>query len=249
MKRIVFWVGGFLVVLFVVLPMAAGPTDLGAVLRYLPAGWWHFLRRNLPQLAWNWSLIGMVLTCSAILVVLGNWLLAAFYRQMQQLRHSNQKVARWRWRWTASLYVALWLAFIVAFAATGVFRHTTWLMDEKEPWYHERVQSYYELKTAVVTIATLMMDTDADLEKMRKAVASEWAWRRRAGLLCDEFNIVFYANSSGKVEAFVVIPREEQLLKQGYFAASIPDQPDPMRPLKDLKRTIAELDAKFPGRQ
>src|SRR5690349_4597901 len=102
MKRIVFWGGGFLVALLVVLPMAAGPTDLGAVLRYLPAGWWHFLRRNLPQLTWNWSLIGMVLMCSAILVVLGNWLLTAFYRQMHQLRHQDSNAVRWCWRWTAS---------------------------------------------------------------------------------------------------------------------------------------------------
>ena len=248
MKRAILWVFGVVFVLLLLLPLVSNSNLFRAALSCLPLGWLHFLKRNVPQLTWNWSLIGMVFVCSAILLFLGNRQLSALYGQIQQ-RGADRTGTPWRWQWTASLYIALWLVFVTAFAAAGVFRHTTWLMEEQGPWYEERLNSYNELRVADGTIQQLLLENGGDLKKTQKALQAEGRWRYNSKVFCEEFEVIFYGNSNGQLETYVLIPRNPQLLKKGHFFVFPADQPSVEKPISELEHTIAELDAKYPGKQ
>lgn len=213
-KRLMAWICvvplGLLMLLF--LPaLAASRTPAGAVLTCLPLGWWHFLQRNLPQLTCNWNLIATGIICSALLVVVGNWLVGALFRQIQQSVCPDQPVKLWRWRWTIGMYAAVWLLFAIAFGATGVFRHTTWLMDYHQPWYQERINSYIEIRMIDSMLQELLLENNRDIQATRKSFLSEKSYRRRQTLVADEFEVVFYADQSNKVAAYVIVPRNLQL--------------------------------------
>jgi len=249
-KRIIAWicwgVPGLYLLLFL-LPVAATPTPLGAVLTHLPLGWWAFLRRNLPQMTWNGNLIATGILCSAGVIVIGNWLLAALFKQIQQARHPEQTARPWRWRWTMGFYVAVWLLFAMAMGATGVFRHTTWLRADDQPWFQERVNASLEMREVAVDLR-ILQDDNPGIEATRKAFLHEPpVGRQLQKLLAEEFNVLFYAGQSNQVAAFIIIPRIPQLQAKGKFAVSLPGTGEfQERPLAELPQTIADMDAKYP---
>jgi hypothetical protein len=248
-KRSYFWAGGMLLgllTLLLLLPLFAGPTRTGAFLIHLPLGWWHFLGRNVHQITVNWSLIGTWLICSVLVVVVGNFLLRALFSQFQHTLQVSQPPRRWRWRWTICIYCGIWLLFAIAFGAAGVLRHTTWLMENHQPWYQERMNYYAELRMADGAVQQLLLENSDDLESTRKAFAGERSNRRQRILMADEFNVIFYGDKSNKVAAYLIIPRLPQLVTKARFGASIPGTNDLVRPLSDLQKTIAELDAAYP---
>lgn len=247
MKRAVLIVTVSSFVLLFLLPIAASRTAFGALLTWLPFGWFVFLKRNLPLISTNWSLIGMVLLCSAILLLLGHWFLRALFNQIQINQSAGQNV-RWRFRWGLSIYAGIWLLFVIVFGASGLFRQTTWLLNEERPWYKERLNSYRELRAADFTVHECMLDTDEDLEKTRAAILSEKTHRQKP--FFEQFEVLLYANENNKVEAYVLIPRNDRLLRQGRFAVvSLLDRSDFDRPISDLRRTIAQLDARYPKKR
>ncbi len=234
--------------LLLLLPLATGPTPLGGVLRCLPLGWLHFLQRNIPEVTFNWSLILTGVICSCLVVVLGNLLLRAVFTQVQCPAGPGQPVRRWPWRWTLCIYALVWLLFMIAFGAAGVFRHTAWLIDYRGPWYRERLSHYSELRQAELTVHMLIQDEGEDLEQARKAfysAPSEW---QRTTLLADEFNVIFYGNSSNNVAAYLIIPRAPESSRDAQFVASIPGENELFRPLSELPSTVARLDNAYPHR-
>jgi hypothetical protein len=237
-----------LLFLFFLLAFAASPTTPGAVIRCLPMGWWHFLQRNTPLMSWNWGLIATGLICSVLVVAVGNGLLRALFAQLQQSRHSNQPLRHWPWRWTVCGYILVWLLFAIAFGATGVLRHTTWLMSYRQPWFQESMHPYSSLKMADLDIRTLVLDTGGDLQATRKAFYSHPSYRRRQTLMVDEFDVIFYGDTSNKVAAYLMVPRRPQPESTGRFGASIPGAKELIRPISDLGTTIAELEAAYPER-
>ena len=240
-KRIIKWMGGAVLGLFL-LPIVAGNPPLPSLL----FGWWAFLRRNLPQMTWNWNLIATGIVCSAGVIVVGNWLLASLFKQIQRTRHPERTARPWRWRWTMGLYVAVWLLFAIAMGATGVFRHTTWLLADDQPWFEERTHVYRELKDAATDLQMLLGDNPG-IETARKAFFKQPSLRSQQTLLADEFNVLFYTGRSNQVAACIIIPRTPQLLAKGEFATSLPETGEfKTRPLAELPQIIADMDAKYP---
>lgn len=247
------WIGGLFlgfILLVILLPIMASPSPPGDVLEYLPLGWWHFLRRNVSQITWNWSLIVTGIICSVVVVVLGNWLFQNLSNQIQQALHPGQPPQRWRWRWTICLYAGLWLLFAIAFGASGLLRHTTWLLNNREPWYQRRSNAYAELRSLDVDIRTMALDNDDDLAATRKAFYTQLSYRRRATSLSEEFDVIFYGDRSNKVAAYLMVPRNPELVARGKFCVSIPNGTnlvsDLIRPISELQKTIAELELKYP---
>lgn len=250
MERRYVWLSGILLGFFflvVLLPFALSPTPLaGGFLRYLPFGWWHFLQRNLSQMTFNWSLIGTGLVCSAGVIVLGNWLVRAVFSQVQKSLHPDQPFRCWRWRWTICFYAAVWLLFTIALGAAGILRHTTWLRDYHEPWYQERLNPYAEFRSVGGAVEQLALENGQDLEATRKAFRSQSSYRRENMLISDEFNVIFYGDRSNKIAAYLLIPRNPQLVAHGEFSASIRGTNNLVRPMSELQRTITELDTAYP---
>jgi hypothetical protein len=248
-KRLIAWMCGVplvLLMLLFLLALGVSYTPAGAVLMCLPLGWWHFLQRNLPQMTCNRNLIVTGTICSVLLVVAGNLLLGVLFRQVQQSVRPDQPARPWRWRWTVGLYAAVWLLFAIAIGTTGIFRHTTWLMDYPQPWYQERLNSYSEIRMLDMNLQELLLENNQDIQATRKGFLGERSYRRRHMLLADEFDVIFFADKSNKVAAYVIIPRNPQLVAKGEFGASIPGNNDLVRPVSELQRTLADLDAAYP---
>ena len=232
---------GFLLLL-ILPPVAASPTPLGAIMTRLPFGWWHFLKRNFPQLTINWGMIGTGVVCSVLIIVLANWFLRALFQQFSRTTSGSAPPRRWLWRWTTCLYCAMWLLFGTAFGATGVLRHTTWLMEYHQPWY--RMNFFFELRIVDGFVRQLISENNEDLESTRKALRRKKSIRGQT-LVADEFNVIFYGDRSNKVVAYLIIPRDPQLLSKGKFGASMPGSNEFVRPSSELQQTIAIQDEAY----
>jgi len=246
MKFLLF-LGVLLFLAFNIFLVALGfPAPLVRIPYELVTGWWRFLGRNLPQLTVNWSLIGMASVCSAILVGLGHWLLAAIYRQ---LRRAEAAPTGWRWRWTIIGYAGIWLLFAICLGATGLFQHTSWLLQEKKPWYQPWLNPYSELRSAEGAIQQILLENNGEIDKTRAAFQIFPATPRRAGsveLLSDRFDAILYANTNHQVEAWVLIPRDWDTAKARYFSVSA--EQFQVLPLSDLQSTLVKLDSKYSNR-
>lgn len=244
-KRLAVWIVGLLFLVLFGLPLAASRTPTGAVLTNLPFGWWRFLKRNIPQITYDWGLIGTGAICTVLVLVVGNWFLGALCGQLQKRPETNKPPRKWRWSWTVSLYAAVWCLFLIAFGAAGVLRHTTWLLNYNQPWYAERVNSYVELRMADSTVEELLLENGQDWGKTRAAILAERGYRRTRNPICEDFNVILYSDGSNKVAAYLIIPRNPKLLAKGNFAASAPDRRELIRPLSQFKDTLSEMDAKY----
>ncbi len=238
------FLGAFFILLL--LPVAASPTAFGAVLSSLPLGWWHFLKRNISQVTWSWSLIATSLICSVGIFFLGNWLLRALWAQIQQRAHPGQPRQHWPWRWTICIYAGVWLMFAITLGAGGVFRHTSWLLNYRQPWYQARDNSFVRFRQLEGEVRLLALENEEDLTATRKAFYQQTTYRHPQSLIADEFNVIFYGNISNKVAGFLMIPREPKMLARGEFGVSIPGQNDLIRPISELPRALAKLDSAYP---
>jgi len=244
--RVIVGILGSLVLLPILLPVAAGPTNIGAVLKTLPFGWWYFLKRNIPQLTLDWGLVGTGIICTMGVLVLGNWFMGALFRQLQPPQSGGKPTRKWRWAWSWGVYAAMWILFLIAFGAAGVLRHTTWLLNAREPWYEERLNAYTELRIAEGKLEQLMFEADQDLEKTRRAIVGERGYRNSRRPLCEDFNIILYGNHSNRVNGYLIVPRNPKLLAKGNFAAWTPDQPASILPLTQLRETMSRMEAEHP---
>ena len=245
--RRILWVVGLIVALFFLWPLALDRTPVGAMLTYLPVGWWLFLERNIPQISFNRGLVTTCVVLSALVLGLGNWFLSVLCQQAQ-IRSQPGKVPRkWRWRWTAGLYASVWLLFLTAFGAAGVLRHTAWLLDYNQPWYEKRGYSYRLLSDADSAVFQILIDDDQDLESTRKALPAAKYWSE-TNPLCEDFNVILYGDSSNKVAGCLIIPRDTKLLDKGGFAFLDPQGGRLVKPLSELPQLVLEMDAKYPSK-
>lgn len=233
---------GILLILAILLPYLAKPGSFAAVLKTIPFGWWHFLKRNIPQLTYDWGLAATALVCTAGLLFLGNWLMGALCRQFQTAAPSVS-ARRWKWSWSLAVYAAIWLLFVVAFGAAGVFRHATWLYRSTEPWHEERLNFYLELSIASGEVEQCIFESKHDLQKARETLASVGGHRRGERLLAEDFNIILFPGKSNKVAAYVIIPRNPKLLAKANFATGTPTGSHEVLPLSELEPTIAKWES------
>jgi hypothetical protein len=245
--RPILWIAGLFLVLFLVWPFAISRTPMGAMLTYLPVGWWLFLKRNIPQIGVNWGLIITGVICSSLVLVLGNWLLSFLYEQLQVRSRPGDPARKWRWRWSAGLYAALWLLFLIAFGATGLFRHTAWLLSYKQPWYERTGFDYEQLFEANLTMLHLVDDNKEDFEMTRKAVLEESTYWSVRNPISEDYNVILYGDASNKVSTYLIIPRHPKSLATAEFGVTgLPDGGRLFKPLSDLPQLLSNMDAKYP---
>jgi hypothetical protein len=226
------------------LPVLAGlHSPLEAILTQLPLGWFHFLKHNWPQITWNWRLIATGVVCSAVIVVLGQWLLNSLFKHVLAA-HPSMASRPWRWRWTLSGYAALWLLFIIAFGAAGVFRHATWLMSYPRPWYEIRPGGD-DLRMVDGRIALLATENRWDLPATRRAFLREEFHDPARWPLAEDYEVLFYGDQSNHLAAYVILRRNWPGGMKKQFDASDLDTTFMLKPISELPQTISNLDATF----
>ena len=244
MKRFLLWACA-VIIAALLSPFIMGPLTVRALFECLPLGWWHFLKRNVTHLGLNWTVIASGIFCSLILLGLGHLLFRALYRQAQQLQPERPSRS-WRTRWTASIYLCVWLLFIIAFGAGGAFRHIVWLSEEPGPWFEPRNNTWIELRMAELSVRELLLDEGDDLRKTQEGLCAIEP-RTGRGLFCERFNVLLFANATNGVVAYVIVPREPQPIQRGLFLVAMPDEPSSIHLLERLPSTLAMLETNYPA--
>src|SRR6267154_3500955 len=186
--RLIFAILG-IILLLMFLPVAALSTNTGAVIRVVPLGWWHFLERNIPQITYDRGLIATGILCSAAGLLLVNWLMCAMFNQFRATQGVIKSPLRWRWSWSVSLYATIWILFLINCGSAGLWQHIKLLLNSRQPWYEERLNSYVVVRSADSVVQNLMLEHDGNLEKVRKAVTTEYSYSRPRDLLIENFDI------------------------------------------------------------
>jgi hypothetical protein len=244
--RRILWLVVSMLLLIIFLPLFARGIYPGDILTCLPDGWWFFLKRNIPQVTFNRGLVTTGVICSALALVLANWFMSNLCEQVQIRSQPGQPARKWRWRWSVGLYASIWLLFLIAFGAAGVWRHTTWFWNNNQPLYVERKNPYRELSFADDIISQILKDNHEDLQRTRKAILSGPNWRDQGNPLCEEYDVILYGDSRNQVAACLIIPRQLKSRAEGIFGFSDPQEEGLVKPLSQLPQLVSEMDGKYP---
>jgi hypothetical protein len=111
------------VLLFILLSIVDGSGVRTPPAMMLLVGWATFLPSRIPRATVNWSGVGMMLLCLALVAGLthnfGSW-----------LWRSCGRTEPWRLRWTAAGLAVVILMFVAGMAVTGVAHQVGWLITE-----------------------------------------------------------------------------------------------------------------------
>lgn len=209
-------------VLFVLLLLLLDFIGLGGLLQpiwILFAGWIAFLARVVPQITINWSGIGMVVVCSALVIGgmhwLGQWLYAHWVRQ-----GSPDADVRWRWTWTASLYGGLWLLFLAAMGVTGVVHQVGWLAATKEPLYVERYRFsilYAHLQDAATYLAMAADETDWKTAETRLLFHATEITHVRTPRPLEDLHAIYLEKAPDELDAVILFHRDPNKAEKSGF--------------------------------
>jgi hypothetical protein len=193
-------------------------TPLGrASIAEVPFGWFHFIGRTLPNMTFNWSGIGMVVLCSAVVLFVLQRFLSWLYLA---LAPSAERPSAWQWRWTLALYAFFWILFGIVMGASGVMRQTTWLIHFSEPLYKPRLNGYVELRHAAGEVETALLESGGDIRQAQKLLTS---FRRDGAGAWDYHQFLFLTNGTGSVDV-VIIPRDPEIQRKAGFALLADDK-------------------------
>ena len=122
MKRIAILSGMLLAIVMAALLYPAEFLTLSGALLF---GWINFLRRVVPQAEVNWPgiLTGLVFVVLlvAVLHLFAGWC----------YRVGASPGRRWRFRWTLSMALALFLMFVAGYSTIGLARHVGWICSSR----------------------------------------------------------------------------------------------------------------------
>jgi hypothetical protein len=239
-RRIVIWVA---VVLVVMIFLPAFSPLLGETMLRLPVGWWAYLKRVLPEVAFNWSGIGMVALCSVLIVAalhrLGGWIYS----------HTGNDAAgpvasrRWSWRWTLAIFAGFWLMFALVIGAAGLGREVRWLAGSQQPLWIPREPGFMLLKGDVLDMAIAINDAETNLAAVlasfRETQGQKPSFRANAW---ERNHILFYELAGHRVAA-VIIPRDPKTARwDGFYVVGEGDFPE-SNSITNLPAVLARLEA------
>lgn len=214
-----------------------------AVLSHVPFGWWHFLKRNLSELTFNWNTIATGIICSGLILVVGNWLLGALFKQIQGSQ-PDATPRSWRWRWTVCIYAGIWLLFAIAIGAAGVFQQTIWLGEHRQPWYEAQPGKSFEFALGINAIEDTVEEKNADAAAVQKSLLSETNFMLpRRTLAIEHYDVLLYKDG-GAIAAFIIIPRRLPSGGEARFCVARGNERSYL-PIADLQKTIAQMDATY----
>ncbi len=175
----------------------------------LIVGWLGFLARVIPAMEVNWSGIGMALVCSVLIVAglhsLAVWIFGHVTRTLKQTPASN-----WRWSWSVSLYLGLWLVFMAIMGAVGVAHQVGWLVRAKEPLMVQRKfrgAERIDLQQFALELYTAADANGWKADFIRKDFAAlSSRFTRRPAL--EDYHMLPLGGEQGEVTSVVVFPRD-----------------------------------------
>ena len=228
--------------LFMMLMAGIGFGPMG-VLISLAFGWLKFLNRTLPQISWNWDLVGMGILCVAVILLLAHRALNWISRSVATARGLT---FRWPWRWSWCGLIAVALFFLVGMAVGGATHQIGWLASSEEPWYEIKppyLQNIHEMRELEFDFVPALLEatTLASLrrEMWKSEVERQGRADRRQSLL-QSYHVLTVVETDGKVVGVIIFPRSadgSSRVGGYYYNAENPRREVPAKDLPDLIRS------------
>src|SRR5258708_1240973 len=228
------------VFVFMFMMTGAGSGQLEALLTLL-LGWLQFLKRTVPQISWNWDIIGMALLCLGMILFLAHRFLNWITRSIASVRGSSF-VWPWKWTWCGSLAVALF--FLVGMAVGGTAHQIGWIVSSEEPWYERKprhLKNLIEMSQLSQKVRQLLLNSTTG-EGLRKALwnsdPEQHGFEGQPSLL-QSYNILLVVGVDGKVTGAILLPRssESQSKVGGHYVTDQDSKPIPAKDLPELIRS------------
>lgn len=173
-------------------------------------GWLAFVFRVFSAMTVSWSGIGMVVACS-LLIVAGMHSLSTWLYAHAAGRTGNALPAKWRWSWTISLYLGVWLIFMAIMGAVGVAHQVGWLMRSQKPLMVQRQFRGMSLNDMQNLGNELHFATDTwKADSIRNATLSLSSRYKRNPAL-EDYHFVPLEGERGDVSAVAIFPRDPVL--------------------------------------
>ncbi len=224
--------------------MAVGPYSYKGLFHLLTTGWIDFIARTLPLVKVNWSGVGMVLLCSLMILVSAHYFLRWFYSALQKDPLVGVPI-KWPWRWTFSLYTALWLLFGIVMGASGLEQHVSWLREFAGPYYTPRYSGHRWFGGATVNMAMALDDADWQKDKALKVFyeSDRQITSMNGPHLWEVMEILYFNGPDGKLAAVIMIPRDRLKQANDNFVFYIKDEGFEREPIDHLPAIIAKFEA------
>lgn len=205
-----------LLVLFVLFPFMAAGIGSGQIsaLGALIFGWMQFLKRTLPEVSWNWDLIGMAALCSVGIIVLGHRLASWITSRMSSKRGLDW---RWPWKWTCCGLMAVGLSFLVGMSVGGAAHQIGWLASSQEPWFERKpryLDDRMQMRELEMEFRIILADTNtvaAVRQQLRNSDTEGRSPERRKRLSLHSFHMLIVSTNREYVDGIIIFPRAEEI--------------------------------------
>ena len=200
-------------------------------------GWIAFLARTLPKVTVNWSVIGMSVLCTAVL-------LAALHCFCAWLARARNDGARWQFRSTFAVFGILCALFLTTMGITGVVHQVAWLAASDEPWAvnARRKWAYFSaLKNQAWAVQMALDDNDWDAIGAQQMGWEGPKFGDAAIYSSEAFHVLFFP-AEGRITNAVVFHRDPVVReKVGEFCLIRRGNGPAMAPLSELGRFVPQL--------
>ena len=207
----------FILILFLPILVGSGWLEIGWTLL---TGWIGFIMRVVPQIGWNWDLIGMGVVGSAFMLAGTQWFMNSIIKGKGQ-GHT------WPWRRTWCFASCLGLTFLMGSAVVGAIHQASWMVTGKEPLLEEKSRSpLVQMRMAAMSVVT------AAEEGVSVSERRQLFWKFNAGSRFNEqFHVLAIVDEEHQLTGVIVFPRDAEiraryggLHQHGRLKATIPDE-------------------------
>lgn len=207
--------------LFLFMAAGIGSGQVSALIALL-FGWLQFLSRTVPQVAWNWDLVGMAAFCSVVIALLGHKFASWVTSHVASKRGTEW---RWPWKWTWCGLAAIALMFLVGMSVGGAAHQIGWVFGSQEPWYEQKpryMEDLRRMRELDMEFRQVLLDTNTVAgvrHTMRIADSERPLVERHKRSLLQYFHILLVSTNGEHVDGVVIFPRngEAKLRLHGYF--------------------------------
>lgn len=214
-----------------------------ALLAELPMGWVGFLRRIVPLIKVNWSVIGMFVVCLAMILGGTQYFFSWLYVSVQKAKDPDATVRGWSWRWTGSLIAAASLPFFVGMAVIGVVHQAGWMLTSEEPMCTARGNIFMLMSQEDLAFRIAENDLGPNapfsFDDFRKGVRENSMMKHN-----DKLQTLVIEDALGHPSGLMVLFRNPELRAKRQFLFSAPDEQRQFLPPDQLP----ELLKKYEGR-
>lgn len=204
--------------MFMLVGIGSGAVELIFTVAF---GWWMFLERTVPEIVWNWSLVGMAVVSSLFIMALSHWFL-------RWLSKEQIALSQWPIKWTICGLVAVSLVFLVGMSVGGIAHQVGWMAASEEPLFQRKYRRIYDvsnMKQLELALRMASEDERGNLDKIRQALWKNpnnfFGQSRTFPPFLQAYHVLIVTSPDGLFDGAIIFPRNGASLKQVGASVSI----------------------------